>query len=197
MIDVPPQTPRPFTVNDIRVGTRLYEILVRHAHANPGKTIFYGDLLAQARIHFPDDSEMQRAVPIGIGMKLLFVEAFCKANSYPNLACLAVNRGKGIPGVSYPGDWEFELRQVAAFNWEAVQPMLDAYVEESIVVATPPRRIKEKEARVQLFSHYREHRAAYAPFDNYDREEMVNILMSGVPIERALVMVLDAKAAFA
>lgn len=197
MTDSPTKTPRPFTVNDIRVGTRLYDVLVRHARDNPGKTIFYGDLLAQARALFPLDAEVDHAVPIGIGMKLLFVEAFCKANGYPNLACLAVNKGRHIPGVSYPGNaeyWEREMRDVAAFNWTAVQPVLDAYVSDAIVAATPLRRVTEAVARQRRWDHFKDNRKAYAPLNQAEREEIVNILMSGVDVERALAMALEAKA---
>jgi hypothetical protein len=191
----PTRTPRPFTVNDIRVGTRLYEVLVRHARDKPGKTIFYGDLLAQARALFPLDAEVERAVPIGIGMKLLFVQAFCEANGYPNLACLAVNKGKHIPGVSYPGDWDREMREVAAFDWAATQPVLDAYVSDAIVTATPLRRISEAAAREIRWLHFKDNRAAYTPLSEAEREEIVNILMSGVDVERALAMTLEAKSA--
>src|SRR5689334_25345 len=120
--------PRPFTLNDINVGTKLYAALVQRAAHHPEKSIFYGDLLDRARTMFPNDDETKRAVPIGIGMKLLFVQAFCETSGYPNLACLAVNKGKQIPGIAYPGDWLREMRDVAAFDWSSAQPVLDAYV---------------------------------------------------------------------
>jgi len=197
MIKASTVLPRPFTVNDIRVGTALFAVLVAHAREKPGQTIFYGDLLDQARARFPEDAEVERAVPIGIGMKLLFVEAFCSAHGYPNLACLAVNRGKRIPGLAYPGDWEREMREVAEFNWDEVQPVLDAYVGEAIVAATPLRPISREKALEIRYEHFKNNRAAYDPLTESEREEIVNILMSGVDVERALAMVLEAKAALA
>jgi hypothetical protein len=187
--------PRPFTLNDINVGTKLYVVLVRHARTHPGQTVFYGDLLDQARLMFPDDAEVERAVPIGIGMKLLFVQAFCTANGYPNLACLAVNKGRQIPGIAYPGDWSREMRDVAAFDWSSVQPELDAYVTLSIKAATPRKKRRETEARDLLFAHFREHRSAYKDFKHDDREEMVSLLMAGFDVDTALRTVLEAKAA--
>jgi len=189
--------PRPFTLNDIRVGTGLYATLVAHAASRPGQTIFYGDLLDQARARFPEDEALKRSVPIGIGMKLLFVQAFCDANGYPNLACLAVNKGRQIPGIAYPGDWEREMREVAAFDWSAVQPALDAYVTQATVAATPLRKRRETEARELLFAHFRENRAAYAAIGQDEREEMVAQLMAGIDVDAALRSVLEAKAALA
>lgn len=185
--------PRPFTENDIHVGTALFAVLVDHARNHPGQSVFYGDLLDAAHLRFPDDAEVKRAVPIGIGMKLLFVQAFCNANGYPNLACLAVNKGKRIPGVSYPGDWEREMREVAAFGWDAVKPKLDAFA----LAVKPLRPIKRDEAIEIRYAHFKHNRPAYDPLTESERGEIVNILMSGVDVERALAMVLEAKAALA
>lgn len=188
--------PRPFTLNDINVGTRLYAVLARHAASHPGKPIFYGDLLDQARALFPEDGETKRAIPIGIGMKLLFVQAFCTASGYPNLACLAVNSGRRIPGTAYPGDWEREMREVAGFDWSSAQPALDVYVAQSVTAATPLCKRRETDARELLFAHFRENRGAYVGFNQDDREEMVSLLMAGNDVDTALRALLDAKAAF-
>lgn len=189
--------PRPFTLNDIDVGAKLYAALVRHAAMHPGQPIFYGDLLDQARTMFPDDEEVARAVPIGIGMKLLFVEAFCKKSGYPNLACLAVNKHARRPGGGFPWDWEQQMREVVAFDWSAAQPVLDAYVTLSTQAATPLKRRKETVSRELLFAHFREHREAYKDFDAEDKEAMVSLLMEGFDVDLALRTVLDAKTALA
>jgi hypothetical protein len=187
--------PRPFTLNDINVGSKLYAALVRHAATHPGRSIFYGDLLDQARKLFPEDAEVKRAVPIGIGMKLLFVEAFCNENGYPNLACLAVNKTDKRPGGGFPGNWEQQMREVADFDWSKAQPTLDAYVTRSISAVTPLRRRKETEARELLFAHFREHRSVYRDFTHDDREEMVSLLMEGFDSDTALRSLQEAKLA--
>lgn len=93
-----------YTLNDIHIGIQLYTTLVAHAQATKGAPVFYSDILDQAKALDPHDAELQRAVPIGIGMKLLFVEDFCVANGYPNLSCLAVSRATSSPGAGYKGD---------------------------------------------------------------------------------------------
>ena len=130
-------------------------------------------------------------------MKLLFVEAFCNRNAYPNLACLAVNKSDETPGGGFTGNWLQQMREVAAFDWSAAQPALDAWVTHSIKAATPLKRRKETEARELLFAHFRQHRDAYKDFSEDDREEMVSLLMEGLDVDVALRTVLDAKAALA
>lgn len=186
-----------FTLNDIEVGSRLYEALVHHAKSTQGAPIFYGDLLALARSLHPQDQVLGRAVPVGIGMKLLFVKSFCTANGYPNLACLAVNRMLGTPGGGYTGDWEADKRAVAAFDWSTADARLAAYVGERREAA--PKKLKrrtEKAARDELFAHFQDNRAAFAPVTLADREEIVNLLMEGVGPADALAQVLAAKAEF-
>jgi hypothetical protein len=188
---------RPFTLNDIEVGSRLYEALVHHARATQGAPIIYGDLLALARSLHPDDLVLRRAVPVGIGMKLLFVQAFCEANGYPNLACLAVNRQHRRPGPGYKGDWEADKRAVAAFDWSTADARLAAYASATrAALPTRPVRLTEKEAREKLFAHFRAHRDAYATVTHIDREEIVNLLREGLDEDSALRQVLDAKSEF-
>jgi hypothetical protein len=185
---------RPFTINDIHVGSKLYEVLVQHAKAYPGTPIRYGDLLRECRRLYPDDAVVKRAVPIGIGMKLLFVQSFCDKHGYPNLACLAVNQS-GKPGAAYPGNWELDMLAVANFDWSNAPAQLAIYVAEATVRAAPARKCKvsEDDARQAVWEDFKLDKSRYASFDESDREEMVNLLMECVEVEEAYRTVMDAK----
>ncbi|WP_229260438.1 hypothetical protein [Duganella alba] len=186
-----------FTLNDIEVGSRLYEALVRHAQATQGAPIVYGDLLALAKSLHPEDPVVQRAVPVGIGMKLLFVEAFCRSHSYPNLACLAVNKLTLTPGPGYIGDWEADKRAVAAFDWSTADARLPAYISE--VRSALPKKIKrrkENEADEVWWTYFNANRSACAQVTADDKEEIINLLMAGLDPAAALEQVLAAKAEF-
>ncbi len=182
-----------FTLNDIHVGSRLYTALVAHARATRGAPVFYSDLLEQAKKLDPEDAELQRAVPIGIGMKLLFVEAFCVASGYPNLACLAVSRARGRPGDGYKGDWEADKRAVAEFDWSIAQAKLDAYVQHARLVVTPKRRRSYDEAKTVRWDHYSANRQAYAEFTEDEKMEMLNLLIEGFEPETAYLRVVAAR----
>lgn len=186
-----------FTHNDIEVGARVYEALVHCARSLRGMPITYGDLLAAARQLHPKDAVLDRAVPVGIGMKLLFVEAFCRANGYPNLACLAVNKSTMRPGPGYQGDWEADKRAVAAFDWSGADSQLATYA--GAARAAVPARLKprkERPADVSWYAYYCSHRAACEKITAQDKQEIINLMMAGLDPETALNRVLAAKADF-
>jgi hypothetical protein len=182
-----------YTLNDIHVGTRLYTALVAHARTTQGAPVFYSDILEQAKALDPQDAELQRAVPIGIGMKLLFVESFCVANGYPNLACLAVSKTTGRPSEGYTGDWEADRRAVAAFDWSTAQAKLDAYVYNAKLVAAPKKRRSYQEAKDLRWEHYSSNRPAYAGLTDEEKEEILNLLIEGFSPELALRRVVEAR----
>jgi hypothetical protein len=186
-----------FTLTDIEVGSRLVEALVKHAQASGGQPIAHADLLTLARGMYSKDATLGRQVVVGIGMKLSFVEAFCKGNGYPNLGCLAVNKATMRPGPGYRGDWEAERGAVAAFDWSAVPARMAAYAAEAR--AAVPKRYKprqERPADVAWYAYFCSHRQACAWITNDDKKEIINLLMAGLDPDTALRRVQAAKAEF-
>jgi len=186
-----------FTFNDIAVGARLVEALVRQAASLRGMPITYGDLLTLARSLHPKDEVLGRAVQVGIGPKLQFVESFCAAHGHPNLACLAVNRGTMLPASVYRGDWEADKRAVADVDWRAADAQLAAYVD-AMRAKVPPRYKprKERPADVAWYAYFCSHRAACDKLTAEDKHEIINQMMAGLDPEAALVRVLAAKPEF-
>jgi len=184
-----------FTPTDIEVGSRLVEALVQHAKSTAGSPIAYEDLLTLGRSMYPKDAALGREVPVGIGMKLLFVEAFCKANDYPNLACLAVNKATMRPRADQEGEWEVERAAVAGFDWSGANARLADYA--AAARAAVPKRLKprkERPADVAWYAYYCSHRAACTHITGDDKKEIINLLMAGLDPETALQRVTAAKA---
>jgi len=182
----------PFTFNDIEVGARLVEALARQASSLRGMPITHGDLLTLARSLHPKDEVLGRAVTVGIGPKLLFVEGFCAAHGYPNLASLAVESAR--PRSGYQGDWESDRRAVAGVDWSAIDAQLSAYVE-AMRAKVPPRfkPRKERPADVAWYAYYCSHREACEKLGPEDKQEIINQMMAGLDPETALARVLAAK----
>lgn len=174
--------------------------MARHAGARQGAPIAYADLLTLTRLLHPKDAAVDRAVPVGLGMKLRFVEDFCRANGFPNLACLAVNPASMRPRKDYVGDWDADLRAVAGFDWPAVglAARLAAFAVDAR--ATVPKRFKprkERPADVTWYAWFSGHREACKEVTGDDKKEIINLMMSGLDPENALRRVLAAKAEFA
>jgi hypothetical protein len=186
-----------FTLTDIEVGCRLVEALVQHAQASARQPIAYADLLTLGRGMYPKNATLGREVVVGIGMKLSFVAAFCTANGYPNLACLAVSKATMRPGPGYQGDWDAERASVAGFDWSAVPARLAAFAEEAR--AAVPKRYKprqERPADVAWYAYFCSHREACAKITNDDKKEIINLLMAGLDPDTALRRVLAVNAEF-
>ena len=186
-----------FTHNDIDIGSHLVQALVHHATSTQGQPIGYSDLLTQARAMHPKDAVLDRAVPVGIGMKLLFVASFCAAHGYPNLVCLAVNRNTMLPAPGYAGDWQTERRAVAGADWSLVNERLLAYA--NTVRAAVPARLKprkERPADVAWYAYFCSHRSACEKITQEDKKEIINLIMAGLDPDTALKRVVAAKAYF-
>ena len=186
-----------FTLTDVEVGVRLVEALVRHAKSAGGQPIAYADLLTLGRAMYPKDATLGREVPVGIGVKLLFVEAFCKANACPDLACLAVSGATMRPRAAYRGDWDADRRAVAAFDWSGIEAKLAAYA--AAARAAVPKRFKprqERPADVAWYAYYCSHRPACAQVRAEDKQEIINLLMAGLDPETALRRALAVKAEY-
>ena len=176
-----------FTVTDIDVGVRIYEALAHHAESNQAAPIAYKDLLTLARSLHPKDAVLGRAVPVGIGIKLLFVDAFCAAHSYPRLSCLAVNPGTMLPGPAYDGDWEADRQAVAAFDWSSAAHQLPAFAQAQR--AAVPARLKprkERPADVSWYAYFCSHRKECESIGPEEKQEIINLIMAGLDPETAL-----------
>jgi hypothetical protein len=173
-----------FTLTDIDVGARLVEALVRHAVAEGGVSIAHADLLTLGRKLHPRDATLGRAVPIGIGMKLRFVSAFCTAHGYPDLARLADGRAP-----------DADREALAAWDWSAVPVRLEAFVRDmraKVPMRWKPR--KERPADVAWYAYFCSHRDACAKLTAEDKQDIINLLMAGLDPETALREVMAARA---
>ena len=185
------------THNDIDIGVRLVEALRQHAGAAKGAPVTYKDVLRVARIMYPKDLVLDRAVPVGIGAKLQFVEAFCVAHGYPNLACLAVNPVTMRPPAGYQGDWDADRQAVTAFDWSAIDAPLADYASKAR--AAVPARLKprkERPADVSWYAYFCSHRKECAWIGKEDKQEIINLIMAGLDPETSLGRVQAAKAEF-
>ncbi len=187
--------PVQFTLTDIEVGSRLVEALVRHVSGAGAEPITYEDLLTLGRSMYPKDAALGREVPVGIGMKLSFVGAFCRVNGFPDLACLAVNKVTRKPRMDSEANCEAERSAAAGFDWSGIEAKLAAYAIEA--KAKVPKRFKprkERPADVAWYAYFCSHRKECEQVSADGKKEIINLLMAGLDPETALRRVLAAQA---
>ena len=180
----------PFTLTDIDVGARLVEALIAHVRSKGPVPIDYAGVLERARLMYPHDETLGRAVPVGIGPKLAFVARFCEAGGFPDLARLVV---KDVSGRDANGGDQ----EIGGADWPAALAQLGAYAAQAR--ATLPRNLKprkERPAEVAWYAYFCSHREACAKVTSEDKKEIVNMLMSGLDPGTALRRFLVAKADF-
>lgn len=79
-----------------------------------------------------------------------------------------------------------DKREVGGFDWSVVKPRLDAFVSSAHATATPRKARSADDAKVLRYKHYDQHRAIYDAMSDDDRQEVLNLLMAGVPDARDL-----------
>lgn len=179
-----------FTLNDVEIAMRLVEGLVAHVKAAPAVPIGYDALLARARALHPRDVALARAVPLGIGPKLVLVARFCRQHGYPNLAALAVRSDTGGHALQAGEASAFAL---ADWSLAPMQLAADAQAWRAAV----PARLKpraERPADVAWYAWFRSHRADCAHLTAPGKHEIINLVMAGLDPEAALRRVLAAQA---
>jgi len=194
---IPTAADIPRTHNDIDVGVRLVDALRHHAGAAKGAPVTYKDLLRLARLLYPKDLILDRAVAVGIGAKLRFVEAFCAAHDYPNLASLAVGPTTMRPPAQYGGDWDADRRAVAAFDWTTIDAQLADYARTArAAVSARLKPRKERPADVAWYAYFCSHRKECAWIGQEDKQEIVNLIMAGIDPDTAMKRVQVARTEF-
>ncbi|MBD8657098.1 hypothetical protein IFT68_15880 [Oxalobacteraceae sp. CFBP 13730] len=194
---IPTAADIPRTHNDIDIGVRLVDALRHHAGAAKGTPVTYNDLLRLARLLHPKDLILDRAVGVGIGAKLRFVEAFCAAHDYPNLASLAVGPTTMRPPAQYGGDWDADRRAVAAFDWSIIDTQLADYARAArAAVSARLKPRKERPADVSWYAYFCSHRKECAWIGKEHKQEIVNLIMAGIDPDTAMKRVQVARTEF-
>ncbi|MFA8329648.1 hypothetical protein ACEPT7_21575 [Burkholderia ubonensis] len=177
------------TERSLRLASLLFPILVECA--KQGKLISYGDLIERTQTTYPDNSEIQRAIPRASGRILDVIRTFCLRRGVPDLASIVVQRGTTVPGPNYVGlaqASEFQ-KEAFAFNWEANGVVFEAEVVEAIRI-NKRKPLSEAAARDVLFAYFKENEARFPASIRNHREKILVLLMEGFDPHEAFEMAL-------
>lgn len=175
------------TETDLAIAASFYPILVECARTRPVRKLTYGQLVARAKKSFPDLEAVQTAIPVSAGRRLEVVRRFLRQENLPDLTSLVVNSGTGEVGSAYAANPVTTRAEVSTFDWDSVAEEFDLHIAN--LRKDIPRRPKPKlslaEAKELMSSYYQQHRASLPKDIASKREEIIEMIRSGISAEKA------------
>lgn len=179
---------------DVQLASAYYPLLVEVARQRA--CITYGDLVARAKARHPGNPVVQKALAVSTGRRLDVVRQFTRARGLPDLTSLVINGAKGECGGGFTRSFDpvRVRKEVFAFDWEAVVPEFQGFVEEAMRAAKPQKRVPESKALEVMAEHYQQHKHELPASIRQHRELLVEMIMEGFTAEEAFAHVLNATA---
>ena len=106
------------TLADIELSRVYFEILIDLAKNQKDTTIQYGELVNAAKLAYPTNTYVQKAIAISMGRRLDAVREFTNLHNLPDLTSLVVNKTTGDNGRGFAESFDGDAvrQQVSAFG---------------------------------------------------------------------------------
>jgi len=175
---------------DLELALAFYSVLVHQARRQ--ETITYGQLVERAKEMFPSNATVQNAIPISAGRRLDFVRGFTRERRLPDLTSLVVNKATGECGVGFTRSFDPEDARATVFahDWEGVSAEFTGAVAAARERSRPRKAITHEKALVLMSEYFMEHKATLSPSVRNHREQIIQLIMSGLTPGEAFAEVL-------
>jgi len=175
------------TETDLAIAAALYPVLVDCARQTPVRKLTYGALLDEAKVRFPTNDAIQRAIPISLGRRLDVVRMFLSEQKLPNLTSLVVSADTGEVGSAFGANPEQVRTEVAAFDWRAVSEEFDLHIDglRKNIATLARRKISREAAKKEMSDYYLAHSATMPKDISNKRESIIALLCDGMSAQEA------------
>ena len=188
------------TLADIELSRVYFEILIDLAKNQKDTTIQYGQLVNAAKLAYPTNTDVQKAIATNMGRRLDAVREFTTLHNLPDLTSLVVNKTTGDNGRGFAKSFDGDSvrQQVSSFNWHSVQISFSEFLNEETQqyiqrqaekAHKKPKKIKEPEAREIWWAYYQPNKEAIGKISNFQKEQIIQFIMTGVSPADALAKV--------
>ena len=188
-----------YTAYDIVLSTIYLPILIQVAQSK--KTITYGDLVQTAKELHPDNDYVQRSIPVTAGRRLNVLRQILRDNNLPDLSSLVVSASSGDAGDAYHLHAETERKKVYDTDWDAHASIIDSewvkYPYNEIDFSEIKRRepkpkppTRDELKRIN-YDYWVENKNQFPKWFRKKREELLDLLLQGYPVEECYKKVLD------
>ena len=188
------------TLADIELSRVYFEILIDLAKNQKDTTIQYGELVNAAKLAYPNNTFVQKAIATSMGRRLDAVRDFTSLHNLPDLTSLVVSKATGDNGIGFAKSFDGDaVRQhVSAFEWQSVQISFSEFLNEETQqfiqrqaekAQRKPKKIKESEAREIWWKYYQANKEAIGKISDSDKEQIIQLIMTCVLPADALAKV--------
>ena len=188
-----------YTAYDIVLSTIYLPILIQVAQSK--KTITYGDLVQTAKELHPDNDYVQRSIPVTAGRRLNVLRQILRDNNLPDLSSLVVSASSGDASDAYHLHAETERKKVYDTDWDAHASIIDSewvkYPYNEIDFSEIKRRepkpkppTRDELKRIN-YDYWVENKNQFPKWFRKKREELLDLLLQGYPVEECYKKVLD------
>ena len=188
------------TLADIEVYRVYFEILIDLAKNQKDTTIQYGELVNAAKLAYPNNTFVQKAIATSMGRRLDAVRDFTSLHNLPDLTSLVVSKATGDNGIGFAKSFDGDAvrQQVSAFEWQSVQISFSEFLNEETQqfiqrqaekAQRKPKKIKESEAREIWWKYYQAKKEAIGKISDSDKEQIIQLIMTCVLPADALARV--------
>ena len=162
--------------------------------AKKQQRITYGELVALAQSHYPEDEIVQNAIAVSVGRRLEIVYRFTQEHEFPDLTVLAYNKGTEECGAGLNHQQPQLLQdEVYAFDWNAVDEAFEQHLLKKVELLgqkkAAVKKVKlgrsEDEARTLMWAYYKEHKTSLPASIKNQRETLIALIQQGMDAESA------------
>ena len=173
------------TTVDVQLARAYFPLLVEIAKLK--QRVTNGELVAKAKLAYPDTTVVQKAIVVSTGRRLDVVRQFTTERSLPDLTLLVVNQGAGEASAGSKRAVESEAARdaVSEFDWSKVATAFNAFVKQAEAATKHRKTVKEPIALAAMSAHFREHQATLPARVREQRQAIVEMIMEGFSAEEA------------
>jgi hypothetical protein len=177
------------TLADIELSRVYFEILIDLAKNQKDTTIQYGELVNAAKLAYPNNTFVQKAIATSMGRRLDAVRDFTYLHNLPDLTSLVVSKATGDNGIGFAKSFDGDAvrQQVSLFDWQSVQISFSEFLKEETQqfiqrqaekAQNKPKKIKEPEAREIWWKYYQANKGAIGKISDSEKEQIIQLIMN-------------------
>ena len=181
------------TAVDVQLARAYYPLLVEIARQE--QRVTYGELVAKAKLTYPESAVVQKAIAVSTGRRLDVVRRFTNERGMPDLTSLVVNQNSGECGVGFTRSFDPEAARntVFEFDWSAVVTEFGGFIKQTEAAAKRRKTVKEPVALDAMAAYFRDHKATLPARVREQRDSIVEMIMEGFSAEEAFERALQVE----